>query len=193
MSKVRLPSARRFMLLLFVVAPIAAWFVVRPVRVVAPALAGISCPSASICLDDLSRRAVAEQLYSDGLAFVAAAVSPLAGTPRVIFCSTETCANSFGLGARSAVTVGAAGTVIGPRAWKPHYLRHELIHQLQAQRLGTVALLFKPSWFVEGMAYALSEDPRPSLGEPLQGYRLRFLAWYQAMGKGDLWRQAGAL
>ena len=193
MPNLRLPSARRLALLLLVVVPVAAWFAVRPVRVAAPTLAGVSCPGALICLDDLSRLAEAEQLYSDGLAFVSAAVSPLAGTPRVIFCSTEACANSFGLGARSAVTVGAVGTVIGPRAWKPHYLRHELIHQLQAQRLGTVALLFKPSWFVEGMAYALSEDPRPSLGEPLQGYRLRFLAWYQSMGKDDLWRRAGAL
>lgn len=52
-----------------------------------------------------------------------------------------------------------------PRGWEPHFVRHEMIHHLQAERLSTLTLLLKPRWFVEGMACALSDDPR----EPLAG------------------------
>lgn len=191
--RLKRPSIRRLALLLLVVVPAAAWAIVKPVRVVAPALVGISCPTTWVCVDDLSNLTAAEHLYSESLTFVSDHVSPLAGKPKVIFCSSEACASSFGLGARSAVTVGTLGTVIGPRAWKPYYVRHELIHQLQGQQLGVVSLLFKPSWFVEGMAYSLSQDPRQPLAEPFEGYRLRFTAWYRAAEKGNFWREAGAL
>jgi hypothetical protein len=110
-----------------------------------------------------------------------------------VFCSTQACADSFGLGDRSAVTVGTVGTVIGPHAWAPHYVRHELIRQLQAERLGVMSLLLKPSWFVEGMAYALSDDPRPTLTEPWQGYRARFKSWHSTIGTADIWIAAGEL
>ena len=189
----RLPRLVRFVLLLLVAVPLLSWWIVRPVRMLAPRLAGVHCVSASLCLDDSARAAEAQQLSAEGLGFVAHALAPLAGTPRLIFCATQACAESFGLGARSAVTMGSIGTVIGPRAWKPHYVRHELIHQLQAQQLGTLALLFKPSWFVEGMAYGLSQDPRPVLSEPFEGYRQRFQAWYQQVGPQQLWQQARGL
>lgn len=191
--RLKRPSMRRLALLLLVVVPAAAWALVKPVRVVAPTLVGISCPTASVCVDDLSNLTAAEHLYSASLNFVSYQVSPLVGKPKVIFCSSEACASSFGLGPRSAVTVGTVGTVIGPRAWKSHYVRHELIHQLQGQQLGVVSLLFKPSWFVEGMAYSLSQDPRQPLAEPFEGYRLRFLAWHHEVGRAKLWQEARAL
>lgn len=193
MRLVSRPSIRRVALVLFVVVPAAAWGIVKPVRVVAPTLVGVTCLSASVCVDDPSAFGTAEQLYSEARTFVATEVAPLAGKPRVIFCASSACADSFGLGARSAVTIGTLGTVIGPNAWKPHYVRHELIHQLQGQRLGVMELLFKPSWFVEGMAYSLSQDPRQPLNEPWEGYRRRFASWYQVVGKDNFWREAGKL
>ncbi|MES2187297.1 MAG: hypothetical protein V4505_22295 [Pseudomonadota bacterium] len=186
----RTARAARLTLLLFVVTPIAAWFFVKPLRVVAPTLAGVTCLDAGVCLDDPTQFGNAAQLRKEAMAFVSAQVSPLAGQPRVIFCATDACAHAFGLGDRSAITVGTIGTVIGPRAWKPYYVRHELIHQLQAERLGTLAMLLKPKWFVEGMAYALSEDPRPTLTEPWQSHRARFRAWYAGIDPQRLWQQA---
>jgi hypothetical protein len=193
MHLVSRPSIRRIALLLFVVVPAAAWVIVKPVRVVAPTLVGVTCLSASVCVDDPSAFGTAEQLHSEARAFLAAEIAPLAGAPRVIFCASSACADAFGLGARSAVTIGTIGTVIGPKAWKPHYVRHELIHQLQGQRLGVIALLFKPSWFVEGMAYSLSQDPRQPLNEPWEDHRRRFASWFQVVGKGNFWREAGKL
>ncbi len=189
----KLPPLKRLVFLLLVIMPVASWFVVKPVRVVAPTLAGVTCPTTHICLDDTSQLATATALLAEAQTFVATHLAPLHKTPRVVFCSTAACAEAFGLGARSAVTVGTLGTVIGPRAWKPYYLRHELIHQLQAERLGVLSTLFKPAWFVEGMAYALSDDPRAVLAKPWQGYRVRFGAWYAGLGGGDLWAAAGGL
>lgn len=187
------PSIKRLTLLLLVVVPVAAWAFVKPVRVMAPALVGISCAAAPVCIDDPARLEMAEQLYAEGLVFVSETISPLEGKPKLIFCSSEACADSFGLGARSAVTFGTMGTVIGPRAWKPYYVRHELIHQLQGQRLGVLDCLFKPSWFVEGMAYSLSLDPRTKLTEPFEAYRREFLSWYGVVGKNRLWQEAEGL
>jgi hypothetical protein len=189
----KLPSLRRLALLLLLVVPVASWFVVKPVRVVAPTLAGVTCPTAQICLDDASQLAAATALLAEAQGFVATRLAPLRKAPRVVFCSTVACADAFGLGARSAVSVGTLGTVIGPRAWKPYYLRHELIHQLQAERLGVLGTLFKPAWFVEGMAYALSDDPRAVLAEPWRGYRARFGDWCAGVGGGDVWAAAGGL
>lgn len=187
------PPLKRLALILFAIVPALAWAIVRPVRVVVPEWGGVSCASAAVCVDDPSKATQASALYAEAVAFVGEKVSPVSGTPRVTFCATQACADYFGLGARSAVTVATFGTVIGPRAWKPHYVRHELIHYLQARELGAPRLLFKPSWFVEGMAYGLSEDPRTPLAEPFEGYRREFFAWYGPIGREKLWAEAGRL
>lgn len=184
---------KRLALLLLVVVPIAAWIFVKPVRVIAPTFVGISCHQLPVCIDDPTQLPAANKLYSEAYRFVSGSIAPLAGSPKVIFCSSQKCADSFGLGKRSAVTLGTWGTVVAPRAWKPYYVRHELIHHLQAQRLGVIRLLLTPSWFVEGMAYSLSEDPRSTLAEPWQSDRLRFNAWYGAIAKTRLWEVAGKL
>lgn len=46
---------------------------------------------------------------------------------------------------------------------------------------------------IEGMAYALSDDPRPELSEPYQTYRVRFEEWYRSVGKEMLWEFAHEL
>ncbi len=183
----------RSALLVMLAVPLAAWFLVKPVRLLAPGWADIHCPTASVCVDDVVRFAAAAALHAEAMAFTATAATPLTATPRLIFFSTESCAQWFGPGARSAVTLGTFGTVIGPRAWQPHYVRHEMIHTLQAENTGVLRLLFKPKWFVEGMAYALSGDPRAPLAEPWESHRASFAAWYKTVGRQFLWVEAGKL
>ena len=187
------PSLKVRLLVMGVTIPLVAWFAVKPVRVLAPELAGVSCLSASICIDNTDRLQEAAGLYAEGMSFVPGALGAIEGKPRLIFCASQACADSFGLGARSAVTLATFGTVIGPRAWKPYYVRHELIHYLQAERLGALSLLLKPSWFVEGMAYTLSQDPRAPLAEPFESHRKRFLAWHAALAKQTVWQAAEGL
>ena len=188
MKRPAVPSLTRLALLLVVVVPVAAWVIVKPVRVLAPQWMNVTCDDLeAVCVDDASRQPEATQLYDEGIAFVASKVDAIHGRPRVVFCATQACADAFGLGDRSAVTLGTFGTVIGPRAWKPYYVRHELIHYLQAERIGVVPLLAKPSWWVEGMAYALSEDPREALVEPWQGHRAKFRQWMSVVGVDKMW------
>ena len=47
-----------------------------------------------------------------------------------------------------------------------------------------------PAWFVEGMAYSLSQDPRDPLAEPFQGYRKAFRDWYATRSSRTLWSDA---
>ena len=182
--------------LVFLVAlalPVAAWAFVKPVRVIAPQLEGLECEGA-VCVDDPARRAEATALYRDAVRFVQTSVGAMETAPRALFCSTRACAEKLGLGRGSAYTVGTFAVVIGDRAWRPYYLRHELIHHLQNERLGSVRnRLLEPAWFREGMAYSLSADPRRPLPEPLEGYRSRFETWFEQVGPARLWAEAERL
>lgn len=191
--RMKFPPLTRLLLVLLVGVPLAAWAFVKPVRVVAPALLGFHCSGHGVCVETEAHRPQAQRLYDEAMSFVAGNVGPVGGAPRFIFCSNEACATSFGLGQRSAVTVGTVGSVIGPRAWTAYYVRHELIHHVQAQQFDTLPLLLKPAWLTEGMAYSLSQDPRTALMEPFQGYRQQFEAWYATVGKSALWQQARML
>lgn len=179
---------------LLVALPIAAYALVKPSRVVAPALIpGVSCPSADICTDDAAKLGAAQQLYRDGSARAAAAVGAFRAAPRVVFCSTRTCADAFGLGARAGLTLGDFGVVIAPRGWQTYFLAHELIHHRQAEVLGNLAVVTKPRWLIEGMAYALSDDPRHPLAQPFESWRTQFAAWNAARGARPLWDAARAV
>lgn len=181
------------MLLLLVVLPLAAWMLVKPVRALAPQWLGMHCPTTTVCVEDENALEQAAALHAEAQAFVRTKIGALRTPPTVIFCSTDRCADTFGLGTRSAVTLGSWGTVVGPHAWKPYYLRHEMIHVLQAERLGVLALLFKPAWFKEGMAYGLSEDPREPLNAPFEGWRTQFRSWYAKLLPEQLWTEAAKL
>ena len=183
----------RLLLISVLCVPVAAWAFFKPVRIVAPELAGLSCINGTICTDDTSRYQEAAGLYDKALQFVDSSVGVIETPPRVIFCSSDSCFQSFGLGKRSAATIGTSGIVISPRAWKPYYVRHEMIHHLQNERLGMLKAWREPKWFTEGMAYSLSEDPRPKLSEPLERYRSQFEQWYKHVGKRRLWAEADKL
>lgn len=184
---------KRLLLMGLLFIPVAAWAFAKPIRVAAPGLAEVSCISDTLCTDDVSRLREIVGLYDEALRFVDASVGVIQNKPRVIFCGADACAQFFGMGQRAGVTVGTFGIAISPRAWKPHYVRHEIIHHLQNEKLGIVRAWFKPTWFMEGMAYSLSEDPRPKLSEPFEEYRARFESWYAGVGKTRLWESARSL
>ncbi len=191
--RLKVPSLKRLFVVIFILVPITAWMVVKPVRVIAPEMAGISCPSSSICLDDPSKYQEASTLYQDALAFVSDSIAPIKNAPRIVFCSSNACAQSFGLGARTAVTLGTFGIIIGPKAWASYYVRHEMIHHLQGERIGVITMLRKPAWFIEGMAYSLSQDPRLPLAEPFENYRTRFNEWFAVTSRKNIWDEVGKL
>lgn len=174
-----------------VACPIAALAFVKPLRIAVPSFVpGIQCPDQIICTDNPAELDNARRLYEQGITAAAAAVGPFETRPRVVFCSTDACAASFGLGRRAAEAVGDIGLVVAPRGWKSFYLTHELIHVRQAEALGNIAVATKPRWLIEGMAYSLSNDPRHPLGEPFEQWRSQFQAWHADLGKRDMWTVA---
>ena len=176
---------------LLIALPTAALAFVKPLRVVAPSLMpGVSCPLPNICTDDIASLSDAQRLYQEGYAKIADVVGPFQRAPRMVFCTTTACADMFGLGRRAAEAVGNLGLVVAPRGWKTYYVTHELIHFRQAEVLGNYAVATRPGWWIEGMAYALSDDPRHPLGEPFEQWRSRFEAWHAALGTRDLWDAA---
>jgi hypothetical protein len=184
----------RLLLAALLTAPFAAWAFLKPVRVLAPEWNDVSCVSDIVCTDDPSRYGMASDLYESARQFVEAQVGTMERKPRMVFCATDGCFQSFGLGRRSAATLGTMAIVISPRAWQPHYVRHEMFHHVQNERLGSLRVwTICPEWFVEGMAYSLSEDPRPVLSEPWQHDRTVFEAWFRQIGKEHLWEAAANL
>lgn len=184
---------KRIAFLALLAAPVAAWAFIKPVRVLAPGFAGVTCYG-KICVDDPAHLPEATALYDEAVRFVQLDIGELRTLPRAVFCFTQACSQAFGATSPTAYNVGTFAVVIGNRGWKPYFVRHELIHHLQSERLGSLRnWLFKPVWFREGMAYSMSEDPRRPLPEPLQGYRSQFENWLQRVGRAQLWSEAERL
>ena len=184
---------KRIMLFTILLMPIFVWAAYKPVRVVIPQWNGVSCVSNEICMEFPERAEAAAALYDSALRFVNESVGEVRKKPRITFCSSAECFGAFGFQAPAkAKTVGLSGIVVGPAGWEPHILRHEIIHHLQAERLGVIGQWRSPAWFKEGMAYALSKDTR-SLTEPFNGYREKFSQWYRQVGERQLWEAAKRL
>ena len=184
---------KRFLLVALLALPVAAWAFIKPLRVLAPEFAGVTCFE-KVCVDDVEQFSEAKALSEEAVLFVQSSVGKLQVVPRMVFCSTKECSRSFGFSSNGAYNVGTLGLVISHRGWHPYFVRHELIHHLQNERLGSLsAWLLKPDWFKEGMAYSLSEDPRVPLPEPLQGYRALFESWFKRVGAEHLWAEAERL
>ena len=182
---------KRIIIAVALLSPAVAWTLYKPVRVLAPRwVAGVSCVTETICVEDIGRHAEAMNLYRNALQFVDASIASIEKPPRVTFCSTETCFHAFGFNKSAARTVGVSGIVISPRGWSQYYLRHEMIHHLQAERLGVLGQWRSPDWFKEGMAYSMGQDPRADLGEPLQEYRSGFEEWYLSIPREQMWELA---
>lgn len=151
----------------------------KPSRIFFPMLTGVSCPLSNICIDDLARIEEADQLSQTSILFVQKKLGAFSYTPKFIYCASEACFNSFGFSQSKAETFGTIISIIGPKGWKGHIVRHELIHQWQADQFGNYGFTKIPRWLLEGMAYDLSDDPRPVLKEPWQQYRQEFRDWHK--------------
>jgi hypothetical protein len=84
----------------------------------------------------------------------------VASTPKLFFCSTETCFRSFGGSTNRAKTFGDYGSLFSPRGLSVPILSHERSHsELYSRTGGFLTMRRVPSWFDEGLAVAVSEEP----------------------------------
>jgi hypothetical protein len=173
--------------------PVVSLAAFPPARRLFPSIVGLDCDPRGVCAESPERLRNAELLYDDSKQFVQGRLGTLERAPRTIFCGSDWCASYFGLSGSKAQTTGPFGTVIGPHAWLPYLVRHELIHQVQNERMGMFRLRPGPEWFLEGMAFSLSDDPRTDLGPPWHEYRARFGTWYTTTTRANLWAEAAKL
>jgi len=166
----------------------AACAMYKPLRVVAPEAFGLNCIADDICVDDSAIAAEATLLRDEALNFVVENIGQIEDVPRVLFCSSEECFARFGNPAVAALYIWGLDTlIINDKGWHDYILRHELIHHWQIEQFGTVRSSRLPRWYIEGMAYSLSQDPRnPLPRSDIQSWRKQFEAWLE---DGNDWRQ----
>lgn len=158
----------------------------KPSRVLFPQINGLSCNNENICIDEMEQLPKAYELVKKSKIIVSHSLGKLDFKPKFIFCSTQNCFESFGFSKAAAINIGKSGTIIGPRGWMQHIVTHELIHQWQNYQYGIFSVLFAEEWMIEGMAYALSNDPREKLSEPWQSYRQQYIEWQQLVDQYHL-------
>lgn len=160
--------------LLVALLPVAALAIPNPLRAFAPGMFGLICDPNCLCVEDAQHLAGAQALALPALIDVAEKLGELDSRPTIIFCSTEKCFNIFGQRRATSVAFGGSAVLIGPRGWAKHYIRHELIHVAQYQKLGPMGAWRAPMWLIEGMAYSLSDDSRRPLPGELEALRAEF-------------------
>lgn len=160
----------------------------KPLRVLTPETFGLTCITDDICVEDTSTITEATRLRNDALSFVAANVGPIDQPPRVLFCRSEDCFARFGNPAVAALYFWGLDTLlINDKGRQDYILRHELIHHWQVEQFGSVQASQLPRWYIEGMAYSISKDPRDPLPRSdIQAWRDQFNAWVE---EGNNWRQ----
>lgn len=177
--------------LALVAIPAGAWFLFKPIRALVPELANVRCYQGGVCVDDPVRLAEAQALRTQASAFVEHAVGSVEHEPKVIFCATATCERWFGFNGNTAYSLGNRAVVVSTHGWQRHFIQHELIHCVQVERIGGLRMwLSTPTWFIEGMAYSMSEDPRRPLMEPWEEYRARYERWAAGASIKELWSLA---
>jgi len=84
----------------------------------------------------------------------------VASTPKLLFCSTEACFRSFGGSTNRAKSFGDYASFFSPRGLSVPILSHERSHaELYSRAGGFLTMRRVPSWFDEGLAVAVSEEP----------------------------------
>ena len=192
MRRKRIKSLIVGLLAIAALLAVAAWNLWKPSRSFAPQLLGLHCDTPGMCIDEPSRTNEALVLKRDAITFMRRKLGAFAADPRFIFCSTATCDRAFGFHGNRAYSFGTVAVVISSHGWQSHFLRHELVHAVQVERIGGFRMLFhSPNWLIEGMAYSMSEDPRRPLIQPWESYRAQYEAW-AANNAEDLWQRAAA-
>ena len=189
----KLPRVLKLAAFAFLVAaPAVAWAVFKPVRILAPALNGVTC-SGRVCVEDQSQLGRAQALQREGVEAVGRKLVALQQVPLTVFCSTRPCYRSFGGGLERGATLFNLGVILPPESWVAHIVEHEYIHMLQAQELGLLGRQKTPAWFKEGMPFLVSEPPEHDLPDYARPLVAEYQAWEQRVGRHNVWKVAADL
>jgi hypothetical protein len=191
----RRSKAKRLLLIGLIgvaLVPVATLAIPNPLRALAPGLFGFVCEE-RVCVDDARRLAEAQELVRSARADVVRKLGAPSALPLALFCSSAECFGTFGRRRSIAETFGGQAILIGPRGWAAYFVRHELIHVAQYEKLGLIRAWRGPKWITEGMAYSLSEDPRRKLPADLEAWRAQYERRLGGERGAALWAKVQAL
>ncbi len=84
------------------------------------------------------------------------------GNPRILVCASQSCYQHIGGGGTRGKSYYDAVLILSPRGTDPVIASHELAHIELHNRIGFIRFVSGaiPSWFDEGLAVVVSDDPR---------------------------------
>jgi len=168
----------RFLLIIAISLAVSGCFAVRGAKTLAPNWFGFVEISKDIYVDKAmlsSQRIEVIKTVRSAQARVSQFFGGLDGHPKIFACSTEECfvANDFGATPKGQA-YGSSALMLSPRGQDIVIISHELTHIELHTRIGAFRSWHAiPSWFDEGLAVLVSEDPRYTEN-----------AWLQATGNG---------
>jgi hypothetical protein len=121
----------KFIGILMLLLPFVAYAFVKPVKIIFPEVTGVKCIEEWLCIDDLSKQKDAKKLYVNALSSIEFKLTKFNNKPKMVFCSSDDCFAKFGFSKSKANSIATFGIVIGPKGWKPYYIKDYLIHQWQ--------------------------------------------------------------
>jgi len=155
-----------------------AFVAYKPIRVLWPELVGLRRTIGDVYVDDNRGGLEEGRLLDASIEDMNRKGFYFKKLPRILFCTDQRTYELLGFKESAARTIDGLAIVLGPRGSQSFYLKHELIHYWQHENLCWSYTRHYPAWFVEGMAYSLSDDPRHPIAQPWESYRTRFEEWY---------------
>lgn len=155
----------KFLLISVFVLCVSGCSVIRSTKLLTPNWSGFSEISDSVYVDNqmsLSQRQEFLKTLDLAKRRVSTFFGGIEGTPEVFACSTEECFISYGgFGLQKGKAYGASMLLLSPRGLDVVIASHELTHIELHHRIGVLKSWYEiPSWFDEGLAVLVSEDPR---------------------------------
>lgn len=139
---------------------------VRSAKLYAPSWFGFSEISDGVYVDNQmsdSQRQEFLKTLSLSKGRVSTFFGVLTGAPKVFACSSEECYVEHGGGTDKGRAYGESMLLLSPRGLNTVITSHELTHIELHHRIGSFRSWHNiPSWFDEGLAVLVSEDPRYS-------------------------------
>ncbi len=157
----------KYALTIVLVLCITGCSTIRSTKLLAPSWFGFTEVSIGVYVDDqMPAHQRLEIIKPLNLARerVSAFFGGMDGSPKVFVCSTEECFVSHGgVGAQKGKAYGNSMLLLSPRGLDVAIISHEFTHIELHHRIGVFrSWLEIPSWFDEGLAVLVSEDPRYS-------------------------------
>jgi hypothetical protein len=154
---------RKFFLLIALVISASGCSTVRSARLYAPTWFGFSEISDGVYVDrqmSLSQQQEFRKTLGLSKERVATFFGALEGVPKVFACSSEECYVEHGGGTDKGRAYGESHVIAFPRGLNTVITSHELTHIELHHRIGAFRSWRSiPTWFDEGLAVLVSEDP----------------------------------